>query len=132
MKTNANETEGRISDHGEGLGTITEEMVRRRAGEIAVINGRGKNHVLDTDLEQARRELQGEERLDTIPTSAESLPESKRWDPVPGSPGYKAPTVSAPDEQTFAERLVEEGVADAEHDQQVQATRESLRREKQS
>jgi hypothetical protein len=132
MKNNVNEAEGRISDHGEGLGTVTEKMIRRRAGEIAVINGRGNNHILDTDLEQARRELQGEERLNTIPTSAENLPESKRWDPVPGSPGHKAPTMAAPDEQTFAEKLVEEGVADAEHDQQVQATRESLRREKQT
>jgi hypothetical protein len=127
MKTNQTESEGRFSDHGEGLGTVTEEMIRHRAAVIAVINGRDENKVLDVDMEQARRELLGEERLNTVPTAGENLPESKRWDPVPGTPGRKAPTVPVPDEQTFAEALVEEGVADAELDQQVEAVREGRR-----
>jgi hypothetical protein len=115
--------EGRISDHGGGLGTVDRSMIRRRAREIAVINGRGPNQILDSDIEQARRELQGKERLNPLPTVAENLPESKRWDPVPGTAGHKAPRLDAPDEQTFAELLVEEGMADAEHDQQVRAAR---------
>jgi hypothetical protein len=35
----------------------------------------------------------------------------------------------APDEQTVAEKLVDEGVADAEHDQEIQATRNEARRD---
>jgi hypothetical protein len=115
--------EGRFSDHGGGLGTVDRSMIRHRAREIAVINGRGPNQILDSDVEQARRELEGRERLNPLATAAENLPESKRWDPVPGTAGHKAPTLDAPDEQTFAERLVEEGMADAEHDQQVKAAR---------
>ena len=107
----------------------TEELIRQRAREIAVINGRESNHVLDSDFEQARRELDGQEGLNPSPTMAESLRESERWDPVPGTRGRRAPTVSSPDEQTFAQELVEEGVADAEHDQQLEATREERRRE---
>lgn len=123
--------EGRFTDHGHGLGTATEEMVQARAKEIAVINGREGDQVLDFDVEQARRELQGEERLNPTPTPGESLPESERWNPVPGTRGRKAANLSAPDEQTFAEKLVEEGVADAELDQQIEAVREGHRQDSQ-
>jgi hypothetical protein len=115
--------EGRIGDHGHGLGTVTREMVEARAREIALINGRDEGQVLDSDVVQARRELQGQERLNPVPTMAESLREDQRWDPIPGSPGYQAPNLSTPDEQTDAEKLIEEGIADAEHDLQVAASR---------
>jgi hypothetical protein len=52
---------GRFSEHAKGLGTVTEEMVRQRAAEIAVINGRREDLIIESDLEQARRELQGRE-----------------------------------------------------------------------
>ena len=123
--------EGRLSQHGQGLGTVTEDMVMHRAREVAVINGRGGNHMLDSDIEQARRELQGNERLNPVPTAGESLAESERWDLNRGSQGRRARTIPVPDEQTYAEKLVEEGVADAEHDQAVEATREAIRRDKQ-
>jgi Mg-chelatase subunit ChlI len=121
--------EGRFSEHAHGLGTVTEAMVRQRARELAVINGRSEHNVLDSDLAQAHRELTGEERLEPLPTPAEELPEDSRWIPVPESTGHQAPTVPASDEQTFAEKLVEEGVEDAEQDQMVRATKESLRRD---
>lgn len=60
----------------------------------------------------------------------QKLPEESRWESVPESTGTQAPTVPAADEQTFAERLVEEGVEDAEHEQMIEATRQSLRRER--
>lgn len=130
MKQNRIEV-GRFSDHGRGLGTVTEAMVQKRARELAVINGRRKNQVLDSDLEQARRELT-EEGLVPPPTAAEELPEENRWEAVPESVGHKAPAIPTPDEQTFAEKLVEEGVEDAEHDQMLRATRQSAKRERKS
>jgi len=129
MKPNQIET-GRLSDHGHGLGTVTEAMVLKRARELAVINGRDENQVLDSDLDQARRELTSEERLDPERTPAEKLPEENRWEPVPECVGHQQPAVPAPDEQTFAEKLVEEGVEDAEHDQVLSATRQRAKREK--
>jgi hypothetical protein len=128
MKQNRIE-EGRFSSRGEGLGTVTEEMVRARAAEIAVINGRSQHNVLDSDLEQARRELTGEERLNPSESREEQIPEDDRFG-TEANTGIKVETVPTPDEQTFAEKLVEEGVADAEHDQELEATREDLRREK--
>ena len=121
--------EGRVSDRGEGLGTVTKEMVMKRAREIAVINGRSQNNVLDSDVDQAQRELEGEDEINPPTPAAERVPEDKRWDPVPGSEGRQAPTVPAPDEQTEAEKIYDEGVADAEHDQEIQATRDQARRD---
>ena len=121
--------EGRFSEHGHGLGTVTEEMVQQRAAELALISGRPGN-VLSTDLDQAHRELTGEERLNPEPSPAEELPEEARWEEVPESTGKKVPVVPASDEQTFAEKLVEEGVEDAEQDQMVKATKAERRRDK--
>ena len=104
--------------------------MRKRAGEIAMINGRSKHNILDSDYAEAKRELTGEERLVPPATPAEELPEEKRWQPNAESEMHRAPTVPAPDEQTFAEKLVEEGVEEAEHDQATRATEESLRRDR--
>lgn len=122
--------EGRFTEQGHGLGTVTKGMVRKRAQELALINGR--QQVLDSDLEQAKRELTREEHLTPEPNAAERLTEDERWEPVPESVGKEAPKVLPPDEQTFAEKLVEEGVEDAEHDQMTRATRESIERDKKS
>jgi hypothetical protein len=64
----------------------------------------------------------------------ESAPESDRWDPVPGSTGHKVPVVPSEDEdeegRSDNERLVEEGIAGAEHDQMLQATRAAAKKDK--
>jgi hypothetical protein len=56
----------------------------------------------------------------------ESAPESERWDPVPGSTGHKAREAPSADEdeegRSDNERLVEEGMAGAEHDQMRQSS----------
>ena len=121
--------QGRLTERGKGLGTVTKGMVLNRAREIAIINGRDANQVLDSDVVQARRDLLGRELLDPVPSPEEQLPTSKRWDPVPGTPGHRAPTVAPADEQTVLEELVEEGVADAEHDRELAAVREKRRRD---
>ena len=80
-----------------------------------------------SDWEQAQRELTGEPETDPKEAALESAPESERWDPVPGSAGHKAPVAPSEDEddegRSDNERLVEEGVEGAEHDQMRQASR---------
>lgn len=122
--------EGRFTAQGKGLGTVTEEMVRQRARELAVINGRAEGEVNESDLSQARKELTGGERLNPNSTPEEDLSEEERWEPVSGSTGDRVQAVPAPDEQTFAEKLVNEGLADAEHDQMVKASRNSLKKDR--
>src|SRR5881628_3731151 len=116
--------EGRIIEHMKGIGTVTPQMVLARARELALINGRSPEQVLGTDREQAKRELLGEEGLVPTETAAEALPESERWDPTPASTGHKVGEETAHDEQSDAERLIEQGVAEAEHDQMVEATKQ--------
>jgi hypothetical protein len=130
MKTNPLK-EGVLTENSAGLGTVTRKMVRERAVELAVINGRSAQDVSKSDWEQAKRELTG--GADTDPKTAllESAPESERWDPVPGSAGHKVPAAPSADEddegRSDNERLVDEGVAEAELDQMRQASGEAAR-----
>lgn len=116
-----------MTENSAGIGTVTREMVRERAVELALINGRTALEVSKSDWEQAKRELTGEPDTDPKEAVLESAPESERWDPVHGSTGHKVPVASSEDEddegRSDSERLVEEGIAEAEHDQRLQAAR---------
>src|ERR1035437_3437967 len=96
-----------------------------------VINGRSEQEVSQSDWAQAKRELIGGPDTDPKEAVLESLPESERWDPVPGSTGHKVPAAASDDEdeegRSDNERLVEQGVAGAEHDQMVQAAQKAAR-----
>jgi hypothetical protein len=117
-----------LTENSAGLGTVTSKMVRERAVELAVINGRSQQDVSKSDLEQAKRELTGEPDADPKEAVLGSAPESERWDPIPGSAGSKAPVAPGEDEdeegRSDNQRLVEEGIEGAEHDQMRQGARE--------
>ena len=126
MKTNPLK-DGVLTENSAGIGTVTRKMVRERAVELAVINGRSAQEVSKSDWEQAKRELTDDSNSDLNETVLESAPESERWDPVPGSTGHKVPVAPSADEddegRSDNERLVDEGIAGAEHDQTRQAAR---------
>ena len=110
-----------------GIGTVTRKMVRERAAELAVINGRSAQDASKSDWEQAKRELTGGSDMDPNETALESAPESERWDPVAGSTGHivTVPSIDGEDDEgrSFNERLVEEGMLEAEHDRMLQAAK---------
>ena len=110
-----------------GVGTVTEKMVRQRAVELTEIDGRTAQEISTSDLEQAKRELTGGSDLDPNEALLESAPEAERWDPLPGSTGRVVPVTSIDDEddegRSVSDRLVEEGMLEAEHDQIVQAAK---------
>jgi hypothetical protein len=124
MKTNPLK-EGALTENSAGIGTVTRKMLRERAVELAAINGRSPQQVSKSDWEQARRQLTADSDPDSNEAALESASESERWDPVHGSTGHKAPVASSEDEddegRSDNERLVEEGIAAAEHDQSRQA-----------
>jgi len=126
MKTNPLK-QGALTENSAGLGTVTQKMVRERAAELAVLNGRSAQEASKSDMEQAKRELTGEPGLSAKETALDSAPESERWDPVPGSTGRKVPAAPSEDEdeegRSDNERLVDEGMAGAELDQARQAAR---------
>ena len=100
-------------------------MVRERARELAVINGRTVREVSKADLDEAKRELTGGPEVDPKEAILESAPESERWEPLPGSAGRRVPTTPSADEdeegRSDNQKLVEESIAGAEHDQMFQA-----------
>ncbi len=124
MKTNLLK-EGTLTENAAGIGTVTRTMLRERAVELAVINGRSAQEVSKSDLDQAKRELTGQPDIDPKTAILESAPESERWNQLPGSTGNKVPAAPSEDEddegRSDNEKLVEEGVAEAEHDQMLQA-----------
>jgi hypothetical protein len=126
--------EGALTENSAGIGTVSRKMVRERAAELAVINGRSAQEVSKSDWEQAKRELTGKSDMDPKEEGLESVPESERWDPVPGSTGHKMPVASGEDEddegRSDNERLVDEGIAGAEQDQTRQASREAAKKDK--
>jgi len=130
MKTNPLK-EGTLTENSAGIGTVTRKMVQERAAELAVIDGHSARDASKSESEQARRELTGEPDTDPKEAILESAPESERWDPLPGSTGNKAQVAPSEDEdeegRSDNERLVEEGIQGAEHDQMRQATRDAER-----
>jgi hypothetical protein len=132
MKTNPLK-EGALTNNSEGIGTVTRKMVRERAVELAVIDGRSPQSVTKADWVQAKQELTGETGEESPESLLESIPESERWNPVPGSSGHQAPVAPGEDEDAEGrsdnERLVEEGMAEAELDQSLQAAKAAAKKE---
>lgn len=122
-------TKGVLTENFVGIGTVTRAMVHARASELAMIAGRTAQHVSQAEYEQAKRELTGESDIDRQEALLESIPESKRWDPVPGSAGYQVPELPSEDEddegRSETEQLVDEGAEEAERDRMLQAARQS-------
>jgi len=109
---------GKFITRASGLGTVTEEMVIKRAREIAVTNGRNGNDYTRNDYDEARRELVG--FPNTEATEIENdVPDTGDWLADGADKGQRAPVRPARDEQTFAEDLVEEGVDEATHHQML-------------
>jgi hypothetical protein len=118
---------GVLTENSVGIGTVTRKMVRERAIELAAMEERSSEEVSESDLEQAKRELTGKPDMDPKEDALESAPESERWDPVSGSTGDKVAAAPSEDEdeegRSDNERLVDEGMAGAEHDLSLQASR---------
>jgi hypothetical protein len=119
--------DGNISENSVGIGTVTPKMMRSRALELEIINGSWLHHVSASDVEEARQQLTGEPGMLPPEAALDWAPDSERWDPVPGSTGHKVRVAPSDDEdeegRSDNEKLTEEGVAGAEHDQMRRAAR---------
>jgi hypothetical protein len=97
---------GKILRGTEGLGTVTQRMIEKRAREIARSDGRAQPN--DLDRTRAREELTG------ATSGSEKLPTredpGRDWQMPLVSTGEKAPTVRPEDEENIPEKLIQEGV----------------------
>ncbi len=126
---------GVISEKLAGIGPVSRAMLHQRAAELALIAGRGSPAVLQSDYEQAKRELTGESDTDRQDAVLDALPESKRWDPVPGSAGSETPGAQSEDMddegRSEGEQIVLQGVEEANHDLMLQAARAAAKSDRQ-
>lgn len=120
-------SKGVLTLNSVGVGPVTRAMVHARARELALIAGHSPPYVSQAEYEQAKRELTGEADIDRQEAILESLPESKRWDPVPSSSGHQVPEAPSEDEddegRSETEQLVDEGMEEASRDRMFQAAR---------
>lgn len=119
--------------NAKGIGEVSDKMLRERAVELALINGRTEQETSKSDWDQAKRELTGDPEMEPQEALLEAAPETERWDPLPGSSGHRAPVITSDGEdsegRSDSEALVEEGVREAEHDQMLQAARTQQKEE---
>jgi hypothetical protein len=119
--------EGIITENFKGIGTVTQWMIQERAAELAEINDHSTVDYAQQDWEQAKRELTGELEISPEDHLLSSIPESEREEVLSESYAVKAQTVNGDDEnddgQSDGERLVEEGMREAVHDQMLQGAR---------
>ena len=132
MKTNPLK-DGALIENSGGLGTVTRKMVRERAVQLALLDGRLPQEASKADWDQAWCELTGKPETDPNQTQLESAPESERWDPLPGSAGHQTAVPVGEDEDAEGrsdnERLVEEGISEAVHDQMQQAAEAAIKKD---
>jgi len=133
MKTNPLK-KGELTVNSAGIGTVSRKMVRERALNWPNLMVVPRKDVSKSDWATAKRELTGGPEMDPKETALEAAPESERWDPAPGSEGRKVPASPGEDEddegRSDNERLVEEGIEEAELDQMDQATRAAAKKRK--
>jgi hypothetical protein len=117
------QNQGKISDHFNGLGTVTRDAVLKRAREIALINGRGPNHYTQDDFNEAKRELVGDAAVNDGEGAEQRLDELVAWDEPLDAAGHSVKKKEPEDELSPAQQLVEEGMVEAEHEQMVEGAR---------
>jgi hypothetical protein len=122
MRNITDPTTGKILFHAEGLGETTVEAIVTRARELADIEGRAEP--TKDDFARARAELSGTTLPVDGPDDVESMDSLSRdpSDPL-AQRGKQIPNYDGTDEEKAAERLVTEGVEEAQHDQMFAARR---------
>jgi hypothetical protein len=119
---------GKITVHGNGVGAPTPEQVEQRAREIAMIDERDPEEYTDSDWDQARRELLGQDIHDPPEETKDNINLEDEWEVVAKNTGHRAPRPGVNDEMV-GEQLVSGGVDEATHDQMLEARKEELEQE---
>ena len=98
---------------------MTPQMIEERAREIARGDGRAQSN--DLDRARAREELTGATPDSEKPPTREEP--GRDWGMPLVSSGEKAPTVHPEDDENIPDKLIQEGVDEADHDQRSSSGR---------
>jgi len=110
---------GKIIEHAAGLGVPSAESVRRRAQELALIDGRTEAD--GEDLHRAFQELHGGHPEEENGNAALSFSEREMMATTLGSQTARIPIEG---EESLGAELVAEGMDEAAHDSMLAARRE--------
>lgn len=113
--------------HAEGLGAPDAETVRKRAQELATINGR--EQFSETDWHEAKRELHGGHTMNDTNGDMDMASMVSEHDMVVGSVGHHVENVGLEDADNVAEELIAEGMDEAVHEQMLASRREDVAEE---
>jgi hypothetical protein len=126
-----NSPQGKILIHGQGTGDLGDDDVEKRAREIALIRGRPADAVTEEDRAESWAELKGDRARDTMDTDRESRGSMSRDPSEPlGDHGHQVRNQEDEDESTAVERLANEGLEEAQHDQMLAARDGERRRDR--
>jgi len=118
----------KILVHSEGLGTPHTELVRKRAQEIAIINGRTR--FSEEDWRQAKIELHGSHGTDSHLSDEMGMAAMvSEQGMVASDVGHQAERVLMEDDGNIGEELIAEGMEEAEHERMLASRREDLEEE---
>ena len=92
-------------------------MIEERAREIA--RGDGRAQANDLDRTHAREELIGPTEDSEKPPTREEP--GRDWEMPLVSSGEKAPTTRPEDDENIPEKLIEQGIEEADHDQRLRS-----------
>lgn len=113
----------KILQHSRGLGAPTMEDVRRRAAELAEIDGWAEP--TEEHWRQAKRELHGGgHEFENGAEEHDMQLLVSEHDFVSADPGRHTPKVTSEDDEHVVEELIAEGMDEALHEQMLQARRE--------
>ncbi len=98
------------------------ETVRKRAQELAMINGR--EEFTDEDWRDAKRELHGGHELNDTNGEMDISALVSEHDMIASSVGHHVENVGLEDQDNVAEELIAEGMDEAVHEQMLASRRE--------
>ena len=113
--------QARILNHDSGMGAPDSETVRKRAGELAQIDGRPQYS--EYDWQQAKRELHGGQSPDSEedPVSiSEAMSDNQT---LPVDTGHHVRNLPVEDADNIVEELIVEGMEEAVHEQMLEASK---------
>jgi hypothetical protein len=111
----------KILQHARGLGAPTMEDVRRRARELAQIDGWVEP--TEDHWKQAKRELHGGHDFENGSNEHDMQLLVSEHDFISADPGRHTPKRTIDDDEHVAEELIAEGMDEALHEQMLEARR---------
>ena len=119
-------TQGTPTDREGGIGNVNPALVRERAAELAVADGRPDTDVTPQDLDRAEKELRAELGSEGGTRKLTETSNSLQPDDAVGSAGRESVSGESEARQTDAESLIQEGIDEAVHDERVESGKETL------